>query len=364
MLPRFMVARHRGLKTVYYWQVPTHCRITIDGQAWPDGVKRLSDGRDQAMAEASVLNGQLDELRKGGTPGRRDGTMPHLIAQYEASTYFTALRPKTKTSYQYLSGKVLAWSNEKGNPLIKDLTTPKILEFLAKFETRRSLRNHLAGYLGVIMEYARRTGRIAQNPALRLGLKRAKRMKPIRIVTVEDMLAIVGKAREFNLPHVAMGVLLHFDLGQRQGDILRLQKPRDYCDGVFRFEQSKTDQPITIKPFLTETRLALAALPAEQFMIVADKNGLAVAQRAYARDFRIVADACGFKDLWEMELRHSCVIYMERAGLTPAEIATRTGHSLQSVIMILENYRYRDQVVAHQGMVKLEDYRNKHARKV
>jgi hypothetical protein len=155
-----------------------------------------------------------------------------------------------------------------------------------------------------------------------------------------------------------MGVLLHFDLGQRQGDVLRLQKPRDYKDGVFRFKQSKTDQMVTIRPFLKETREALDALPADQMMLVS-VNKTAVNPPTYVADFRKVANACGFHDLWEMELRHSCVIYCERAGLTPGEIATRTGHGLASVIMILENYRYRDEVVAHQGAVKLEDYRNK-----
>lgn len=359
MLPRYVVARKRPNGTVYYWQVPPAQRIKSSDGVWPAVVIRLPDNEIERAAEAARLNAQLDQLRAGhSSDAYRRGTMPWLIAQYEQSGYYADLRPRTKSSYMYLSRRVQKWSQSKGHPPVANLTTPKVLEFLAQFETRKSLRDHIVTYLNVVLEYAKRTGLITTNPARQLRLKRARRLKAIRTVSVEQVLAIVDKAKELGKPHVAMGVLLHFDLGQRQGDVLRLQKPRDYKNGVFHFKQSKTDQVVTIRPFMAETRAALDALPAEQMMLVA-KNKLAVSQKVYAADFREVADACGFTDLWEMELRHSCVIYCEQAGLTPAEIATRTGHGLASVMMILANYRYRDNVVASQGAIKLEDYRNK-----
>ena len=284
-------------------------------------------------------------------------TLTWLIGCYENSQYFTSLGYKTQASYRQLSGYVLRWAKTMRDPLLHNLTTPKLLEFLAPFEDRRSLRHHLGAYLAVVFEFGRRTGALTDNPARRLGLKRAKRLKPIRIVDVGQVLALAAKARDMGMPYVAIGTLLHFDLGQRQGDVLRLQKPRDYRDGVFHFHQAKTDQIVTIRPFMAETRAALDALPADQTTLVANQFKNPVNAKAYARDFRRVATACGFADLWEMELRHSCVIYMERAGLTPGEIATRTGHTLASVIQILESYRYRDPVVASQGAAKLEEYR-------
>jgi hypothetical protein len=361
-LPRYVVKREREGRSYFYWQVPPRLRVKdADGTVWPTGLTRLPEGPDMATT-AARLNAELDARRNPASHlDRRHGTMPWLIENYEQSSYFTTLRDRTKVSYRELSAHLVRWSTAKNHPPITAMTTPMVLTFLEQYENRRSLRDHIAMYLAVVMEFARRSGHIQINPARRLGLKRAKRLKPIRIVSVEQVLTIVVKAREMGLPHVAMGTLLHFDLGQRQGDVLRLQKPRDYSEGLFRFNQSKTDQVVTILPFLHETRAALEALPAAQFMLVAGPDGLAVNPSTYSREFRRVACACGFADLWEMELRHSCVIYMERAGLTPAEIATRTGHALQSVIMILENYRYRDPVVAHQGALKLEAYRNKKA---
>lgn len=357
--PRYVVARKRPAGTVYYWQVPTKQRYQhTDGEFWPTGLVRLPSDPTDMMVQARTLNHQLDTLKSGVNPNTRKGTLPWLVAEYEKSSYFTSLRDRTKQSYAQLSRYVLRWSDSKGNPPVTSLTTQKILEFLNQYDSRKSLRDHIGTYLAVVLEYARRTGVINANPARRLGLKRAKRLKPIRTITVDQLMTIVNKAREMGLPHVAMGALLHFDLGQRQGDVLRLQKPRDYKDGVFRFKQSKTDQMVTIRPFLKETREALDALPSDQMMLVS-RNKTAINPTTYVADFRTVAKACGFHDLWEMELRHSCVIYCERAGLTPGEIATRTGHGLASVIMILENYRYRDEVVAHQGAVKLEDYRNR-----
>jgi hypothetical protein len=357
-LPRFVVARKRPAGTVYYWQVPPRLRVQGETEIWPVGITRLPDTYAEMIAVATKLNRELDTLRSGASEGSGK-SLPWLIRQYEQSSYYTCLRDKTKESYTLMARYVTKWSASRSHPAVISLTTPKVLEFLAQYDSRKSMRDHLAKYLAVVLEFARRTGLIAVNPARRLGLKRAKRLKPIRTVTVEQVLAIAAKAREMGLPHIAIGTLLHFDLGQRQGDMLRLQKPRDYRDGVFHFHQSKTDQIVTIKPFLRETRAALDALPATQMMLVARKDGLIIHPRIYWQDFRAVANACGFRDLWEMELRHSCVIYMEQAGLTPGEIATRTGHGLASVITILENYRYRDPVVASQGAVKLEDYRNR-----
>jgi hypothetical protein len=357
-LPRYVVARSRPQGTVYYWQVPDRQKVKTETQVWPVGVTRLPDDPMDMLNRASELNAELDYMRNGAAVVAPRGSMPWLVKQYERSEYFAQLRDKSKRSYKQLSRYVLRWAREKGNPQVDSLTPQKILEFLARFESRKSLRDHVATYLAIVLEYGRRTGVIAGNPARRLGLKRAHRLKPIRVVNVEQLLTIVTKAQEMGLPHVALGTLLHFDLGQRQGDILALQKPRDYRDGTFHFRQSKTDQVVTIRPFLRETRAALDSLPATQMMLVSI-NSSAADPRRYVHDFRRVAKACGFPDLWEMELRHSCVIYMEQAGLTPGEIATRTGHKLSSVIMILENYRYRDPVVASQGAIKLEDYRNR-----
>ena len=360
----------------FYWQVPKRFRVPVldhlgrpvevDGEPtfWPQGTPALPDDPAERAAKAAELNAELDARRSGATPDTRKGSMPWLIAQYEASSYYSELSDNTKRAYLHLSRHVLAWSAKRNHPPITALTKPKVLDFLAPFDDRRALRDHLVQYLGVVLEYACRIGLIQHHPARRLGFKKAKRSKPIRIVEVAQMLSIVAKAHEMGLPHVAMGVLLHFDLGQRQGDVLRLRNHIDYRGGVFQFDQSKTDQTVTIKPFLAETRAALAAVPPAQFALVADGRGLLVKPDRYKRDFRKVADAAGFHDLWEMELRHSCVIFCERAGLTPGEIATRTGHSLETVIQILERYRYRDSVVAAQGAVKLEDYRNKTATKV
>lgn len=365
-LPRYVVQPSGRL--AFYWQVPTRHRVAKDGKPWPHGTVRLPDDRTKMEAEAARLNTELDQIRAGVTPETRRGTMPWLIAHYEnpanKMSKFHKLTPGTKDDYRSHSKHVLAWSAEKRHPQVRDLTTPKVLEFLTRFDDRPTLKIHVASYLRTILKHAIRIGEITHNPATQLDLEKPKRQKKIRTIDVPELLALVAKAHEMALPHVAMGALLHFDLGQRQGDILRLQKPRDYRGGVFQFDQSKTGQEVTIKPFLTETRAALEALPLAQLMLVADENGQQVRAWRYWSDFRKVADAAGFPDLWEMELRHSCVIFCERAGLTPGEIATRTGHSLKTVFTILENYRYRDSIVAAQGAVKLEDYRNRAATKV
>lgn len=358
-LPRFVVRRAHKNNEVYYWQVPKHSRVVTNGTEWPAGLIRLPLEADERERRAASLNAELDLLRAGATADTREGTLPWLIAQYEHTDRFKKRAPKTQRSYQEMARHLLKWSEQKNHPPVAAMTTPKILQFLATYDHCPSLRNHIASYLRLTMAYARRIGQVTTNPAVDLGLEGAKRRKPIVTIDLPGVLQIVAKADEMDRPWVGTAVLLHFDLGQRQGDILRLQKPRDYKDGVFQFAQSKTAQIVTIKPFLDETIARLNALPTTQLMLVGGRNGLAIKPRAYSGDFRAIADACGFKDLWEMELRHSAVVYMERAGMTPGEISTRTGHTLKNVYTILESYRTRDPVVAEQGANKLIAYRKR-----
>lgn len=370
-LPRFVIARHFPNKVSFYWQVPARLRFkgVVDGEqvAWPEKVMRLPDAIPEMLTRANQLNAELDRLRKVGFAENRHGSMPWLIENFEHSTSWAELKPKTQRSYKQLAGYVLKWSKTKNHPLVKSLTTPKVLQFLSDFDTRRSLRNHIAAYLRLLLRHGIRIGELQTNVADRLGLKKAKRKKKIRTIDVPELLQLVAKADEMGLSFVGTGALLHFDLGQRQGDVLSFQRrptsteavPNTYWGGVFNVTQSKTDKPLTLVPFLPETKARLEAQPHAQLMLVAGADGLAVKEDHYRKMFRKVAKAAGFHDLWEMELRHSCVIFMERAGLTPSEIATRTGHTLKSVLTILEEYRYRDSVVAHQGAVKLADYRNK-----
>lgn len=51
-------------------------------------------------------------------------------------------------------------------------------------------------------------------------------------------------------------------------------------------------------------------------------------------------------------LRHSCVVQLARAGCTPSEIASVTGHALASIVSILSLYLPRDGQVAANAQAK------------
>lgn len=68
--------------------------------------------------------------------------------------------------------------------------------------------------------------------------------------------------------------------------------------------------------------------------------------------FIALRKATGGRDLTLRALRHSCVVQLARAGCTAPEIASITGHSINSVERILSVYLPRDNQVAWNAQAK------------
>lgn len=70
------------------------------------------------------------------------------------------------------------------------------------------------------------------------------------------------------------------------------------------------------------------------------------------RSVRKAAVKAGGRPLVLRQLRHSCVVQLARAGCTIPEIASITGHTLDSVTTILSKYLPRDSTVDRNAQVK------------
>lgn len=374
-LPAYVQTRRlQAGRTGYWWYVPQKGRVKLpDGSQWPTKAQKLPDAVGDMISTAERLNAELKRMRAGieAPPSMREGTLGWLILRFEQSDWFKdkdpvtgeGLTPKTQHEYKLLSRQVQKWSDESAaaqgglHPLIADLDADTVKAWLDTYSDRPSLRKHLYGYIRRLLYFAVRQKVIVQNPAARAGIAEPKRQKKLTPLGPDAVMDFVRAADKAGMPWLATGVLVHFDLGQRQGDILAMRKPDHYRDGAFRFRQSKVDKAMIVKPFMPETRRRLDALPDGP---IVQRAGEAVRADYYRKQFRKLARTLpGWEDVWETEMRHFAVVYARLCGLSPEEIANRSGHSIDETYRILERYLVLDEELASQSSEKLRAHRKK-----
>lgn len=351
-LPPYLVVKRRARRPdAHYFQVPARLRP----EGWPATI-RLSDDLATACVEARKHHERLKAERATAAPPRDDtGTLPWLIRSFERSDAYKALRPRSQQAYQYPARIVVEWSAKANHPPVAKITRPAILKFLSALEDTPSTRLAVASYLRTLLTHAQDLGLIETNPASRLRLKRPK--AKVRIWSREEFDAVVTWLDAHGRQQLVTALWIALTIGQREGDVLRLQEPRDYRNGVFRFWQSKTGAYVTV-PAPDRLRQRIAARPRGQIPLVANEvTGVGYNLRTLNKWLRKATRDLGLDDLRFMHLRHTAVVEMARAGCEVPEIASITGHSLRGVTKILEHYLPRDSEVARNAIAKLDAYR-------
>lgn len=154
-------------------------------------------------------------------------------------------------------------------------------------------------------------------------------------------------------PSLQVALVLALHTGQRKSDLLALTW-RQYDGRAITLTQSKTGVRVYI-PCTGALKATLDALPREAVQILTNVRGRpwtvtgfdSVWERAYARSGLT-------EDLHFHDLRGTAVTMLAEAGCTVPEIATITGHTLESVNKILERYLNRTKELAHSAIAKLE----------
>lgn len=366
-LPPYTIFRQRKGWRSYYFSVPkSKCP-----EGWIPVIKIGNDdtmGIDEIIKKAKDLKVQFDkiktqnELQIERKPVK--GTMPDIVNIYEDSKFFKKLRKNTQRDYKTYIREILAWSTRAGHPQISDLTTKGISLFLDRFEPTPEKQKQMKNVLSMLFKIAIREGYVIENLAVRVSLMaEKKRKREIVIWTDEDVTRFVSHADASGWGSVGTAVLIAYETGQRMGDVLSLQKPRDYNNGRFSFKQSKTGAMVSIRAtqFLYPR---LEAIPDEQFLLVRNENtGQKWSMYNFTHRVRKIADSCGMTKHIFKELRHSARLKAERAGLTNEEMTKTFGWSRGSVLRMGDlHYGVNfDEETAESVVDKIDDYRKKKA---
>lgn len=302
-------------------------------------------------------------IEKQDVPEKRVGTLPYVIIKYQESRFFTDIAERTRKDYRYYLGYILEWSERVGHPHIKYLTAKAIVQQLNKFEDRPVSQKRFKTVLSMLYKVAIREGLVETNIAATIDLFRRKQKKRELVIWEEEHVDAFLKAAEASgQPSVGRALIMALETAQRRGDVLKMQKPRDYdpATGRLKFKQSKTGKFVHIKA-TRRLKAVLDEIPTSQLpLFLNERTGKPWNGDVFNHKFREIADMAGLTNHIFMHTRHSAILYLNRAGVDVRGIASITGHSLKTVHKMLENHylETRDQEVADQAIETLENYRS------
>lgn len=391
--PYVVLKKRAGGKAAAYFQVPARLRPP----GWSPAIRLCSqhelhldigaitnEAFGALLVEGAKLLERLNEVRRGSANAAPTRSFPTLVRTWQTSSSWGDLRPKTRDGYVFFTGKVLAWSAMAGHPDPTTLSRAQIEAFLSVFNDRPTTKKRMLEVIRLLMDQAVALAWRTDNPAKGI---RVKIPKPKALIwEQEDVDTYVRVARSQGMDSIALIILLEWEIGQRLTDVRAFRPGAEYDSdaGVFSFNQSKTDEPVTIEISETLRELLQPLVDDEQlFLFRNERTGKAYTENRLSQSFRWIRKAVvaervaalilaetgtktelqarrrelttqveGERALVLRQLRHSCVVQLARAGCTIAEIAAITGHSLGSVTTILSKYLPRDSTVARNAQMK------------
>lgn len=358
MAPRRLTPRYFAVKpSGYYWLPGPHARAL--------GFSNTTLPKDLAAAvkRAEELNAALDRARRGeeAKPPKVEGSIDSWLDKYEADDAFTDLAPKTQRGYRQCAADVRRWA---GDLKPEAVTKPAIKAwYKVMFKATPAKANATIRFLRLFLEWCIGEGALAVNPAAKPKLKTIKGRT--RVWTDEETVAFCAKAEELGRTSLKLAVLLGRNLGQREGDILKLADTarrvgHNGSKTVWLIKQSKTGAIVEVP----ETQMLAEAMTDRKqsgaFIVISEATGEPYNEDFFRHEMRRVAQAAGLPDdLLFMDLRRTTVLELARANNNALQIAQITGHTYKSVQTILETYLPRDSEIAAQAIAKLEDYRGR-----
>lgn len=379
--------------TSWYWQPSA----TLAKAGW----KALTLGKDEgaAIAAARKRNEEVEIWKVGGDRPEQirqrilTGTVGALVERYRREVLqgmkpdgrTRRIKPKTAEAYETGLKRIELWAGKQPLAYITPARVRVLRDQTAKPPAQGGI-GHSAAFnllktLRQVMAFAESVDLIPKgsNPAADFNLA----APPPRRATwsPEHEAAFIAAAYDLGRPSMVLALELAIYTAQREADLLAFTEPQ-YCelsilDPVVRqrfaddqgrvmgwdFDQEKTsDEYVSVEmaiPFEATLRAKVedairrnrardrAAEPTRllSYVLVDDNTGLPWKKRHFIRTWTKILDHAAEKanrpemrELVWHDLRRTRVVRLRRMGMDPAMISTITGHSLQSINMMLKVY--------------------------
>lgn len=296
-----------------------------------------------ALEIANRGDGPVKETPKGET-------LAGLIHAYQASPNFKKLAKNSKSAaYKYLSEIGGRYGKSPLSAFNEKKTRAELLAWRDEIAADMpATAQQLFANFRRLLAFGDDRGLLEQNILLRTqSVYSSDRSE---IIWARSQVSALLKVTN---PAVGNVVQLALHTGQRQGDLLRW-KWSDYHDDMLWLKQSKSKARVNL-PIHGNLHAFLASLPRSAETILANPRGKPWNQVRFRVCFVEAMRRADLEGLHFHDLRGTAVTVMANAGMTEAQIAAVTGHSLAHISTILKKYLKRTTSQAQPGMVALGD---------
>lgn len=317
-------------------------------------------GRDlsAAIEAAERLNRTWDELRNAQPSGPVPGTMSWLIREHRRSDRY---KVRTSASNEEVDRVCDIIEARFGRYQVAAIERKHVSKFYEDERGKGSLHraNTIHKWFRYILFQAINRGLIKENPAAKMEIVAT----PPRdeIWTDAEIAAVEGAAHDMGRSSVALAIRLAVDLGQRQGDVLRL--PWSAYDGThITLRQSKTKHLVRvgILPELKSQLDALILTKKSPLMVTSEHTGRPYKKLQFNRLFReALTKVPSAKTKQYRDLRRSAAVRLTEAGCTPQEVAAICGWSIAYTTRMLDVYVPRTTTMADNAVAKLGEARRR-----
>lgn len=296
------------------------------------------------------------------------GNVNALIRDYLLSLTFEKKALRTQKEYKRMLTEL---EKRFGKMPIKALESPRVRAVFLDYQEEigrdrpREADNRLT-VLSVVLDYARRRGKIKENPLL--GFERLYSSDRSELIWTE---ADIKKFMTGAPVELQRALILAIHTGQRYGDLIRLRWS-DYDGESLSLVQSKGKTRVTVH--CTEAlRAMLDTTPRQCAYILAradgrpwftDKDDSPLSKAWHARMTEAGFYPKPFKDMTKDEkkgylhfhdMRGTAVTMLAAAGVTVPQICAVTGHTLQSATRILEKYLARTAAMSKAAILAFQN---------
>lgn len=392
-IPCLVGKRNKAGITSWYWQPSA----TLAKAGW----KPLTLGKDEGKAidTARARNAEVELWKAGGQrPAEirkriQAGTVSALIGRYrreviegvDPATGKRRLKPKTVEAYENGLARIEAWAGKHPIAFVTPARVRALRNAIVLPKDQGGIGHapafNLLKTLRQLFAFAESVDLIPKgsNPATNFDLGAPP---PRRTIWhADDEAAFIAAAYDLNMPSLALAIELALYTAQREGDLIafteaQLQELTIHNELVreafagedgkvmgWCLSQTKTSDAyaevqmeIPLEPALrAKVEAAIRANRARDraatpkrlltYVLIDDRTGLPWKKRGFISAWRDVlehaAEATGRPHMRELvwhDLRRTRVVRLRRTGMDPAMIATITGHSPQSINMMLKVY--------------------------
>ena len=316
----------------------------------------LNDGRERARIrrDAAALLERLKEARSLAPPSARQWergdpvSFRHVETLWHASPDWTKISLSRQKRYRWQMDTISKWDwgasetrpNLPKSQNISEIDQADCERFLNQWANKPGMKKDFYTPLNIIFKRALGMRLINFNPMS--GVRQEKTTPKVDPWKLHHVISYSEACVANGHPALAVLIYLAWRTGQRHGDILKWEYGRNLINGRIRYVTGKTRRKIEFRlPKNLLSILEYTRRPNCRYLLPEPNNDRPY-PTAYAakclRDIRLVTLKTDAPELVLRSLRHSCISRLADNGESILNIASLTGHSLNTVVTVLNRY--------------------------